>query len=1674
MAKPYEQDVILDVDGKPIYNAMDIVQRRIEQFSKTLRELNAQTVKDVKNIQTIVDGNIKALKQARSDLKALQEDRKQFGTKFDAVDKRQKQINDNALAIEKDFNARRLAEAKAFYGQDAVNHKASVKEKQAVEVEGAKIVSNINQRALAKDKSDDAARIASAREVAKARLEATQAAVKTRVGGITNLDDARRERELSATRLNSLRREREATAKNDTDAARGLATKIELEKSYTNQLDQTIKKLERQQGLAENRLGGLNQRSGVALARADVNASAAAIGAGATLRNVTAEQATLQAMLRQRTLSEEIRASTLARLAIVDKQVVAARALVTQEEKVAAAAARAAAAQSRSAAGTGAPPAPRANSLANILSPAYAGAALARTAVYGAAAAAAYGLFNTFQNGLQYVVQFEDELAKLAAIANATPTQMLELKGAILEIGSASRFSTVELTKVSQVLAQAGISSGSMADVLNSVTTLANASGSTPDEAVQLITSALGSFQLQGSEAARVADLMTSALNRTKLTVQQTGQAIQYVGATAFEQNISLEQLLATVGAVAQAGVKSGSTIGTGFRQFLVDLQTPSKKLTEQLELLNIKSSDVDVKVRGLPAVLDTLRTAGFGASQAYQGLETRAAAFYLTAKNNTDVMDQLQLAFANQGAAALANERAMNSLSAQWQRFKNIVGEGFGESLEPFLNLTKNAIEGISDLIEKQRELEATRATKQANGTGTWWEYDFGPNLEDALRRSLNVMGQILTFDQSGGIDSGFGNWIDNLTKSSSEYSASQDRLQTAVNVTTEKVEAQTNKMSELDKETQRLIVQKKDLIDNDLRSQAEIVTLGARFEGLSGFLRNTGNAYDDLTQAIKRYSFAQSGVLIEDVRGQTAAIRNQRIDANQTATSLRNEIQGKSGFSRLTPQEQAAVKGTVRGQSGLLGNAATRVERSDPSLATALNRLAVAVGVVSTATQQIKNNSNIVEDAVASRTGIGLSIKDYSNKIEASITKLGSLDGADKTREAALANTNIAGILNTLNERLKRTDLAPGTRAFIVRARGEFVSQQQQVKALTTPTSADKKEAASAAREARAAEREANKDRAATQADVDAVGKVLGLGLGSGQRTAAQQNALHAAGKTNATAETSGHSQAGGAARDFPTGNVSDAQGEAYAAAARKYFKDQGIPVFVKYENGKGKNNGTGPHVHVNLLKGARASKEGPNNAEQTAYDVERELAASGLALAQRDFKSNLTQLKKGASEELVLTTQKTLDELNKQLLDKGLLDLGKQGIANPEDPRFKERMAQIADEQQQNIEAYGEALADGLIKLTKGITDRAADQFKAAIQPAAAALDLAEAQSSGLGAASLEGKVPDYVKTLADKRIGAGKETLDRAKLSALPNQISQVQGALATARLSPALTGTDINSPGYAKAADEVRRLTEELAALQTQQSSLSAALGASAQIPITLTDGLNKAIEAYKATHEMNRTFSEELIYNMGGALEEVGGGLNTFFSDILTGSRSVLGAFGDFAGGMAKYLQQLAAQFVANKIFGLILNTLGGAIGGGGSGGGSAVAGLRAFNGGKNDPDSPHAIQGFISGGRVTNGSPLRDSVKATLAKDEWVINKSAVDSVGDDFMSDLNKRGSKAISGLRPNMQISGGGKLETNVYVVAPERAPALGPNDVLLTMHDDMLNGQSRKLIKQISRE
>ena len=130
-----------------------------------------------------------------------------------------------------------------------------------------------------------------------------------------------------------------------------------------------------------------------------------------------------------------------------------------------------------------------------------------------------------------------------------------------------------------------------------------------------------------------------------------------------------------------------------------------------------------------------------------------------------------------------------------------------------------------------------------------------------------------------------------------------------------------------------------------------------------------------------------------------------------------------------------------------------------------------------------------------------------------------------------------------------------------------------------------------------------------------------------------------------------------------------------------------------------------------------------------------------------------------------------------------------------------------------------------------------------------------------------------------------------------------------------------------------------------------------------------------------------KTVADDVATRINGDVENA---FTTMFEQIGSGAKSASDAFGDFARSVLSAINRIAAQKIAEELFGGMNK--------GGTGGlGGLISGL-------------FQSAGFASGGYVTGpGTATSDSIPARLSAGEYVLRADAVRRVGIEFLHALN-----------------------------------------------------------------
>ena len=118
----------------------------------------------------------------------------------------------------------------------------------------------------------------------------------------------------------------------------------------------------------------------------------------------------------------------------------------------------------------------------------------------------------------------------------------------------------------------------------------------------------------------------------------------------------------------------------------------------------------------------------------------------------------------------------------------------------------------------------------------------------------------------------------------------------------------------------------------------------------------------------------------------------------------------------------------------------------------------------------------------------------------------------------------------------------------------------------------------------------------------------------------------------------------------------------------------------------------------------------------------------------------------------------------------------------------------------------------------------------------------------------------------------------------------------------------------------------------------------------------------------------------------------------------------------------------------------------------------------------------------MATGGPVNGPISTRDSVAKMLMPGEYVINKSAAETVGRDFLDNLNNGNLQSLqtnsasivgSGIASEGGQTSRGDSTVNVWVVSEDQTPPSSASDIIVTVSEDIRRGGTiKKLIKSVA--
>lgn len=267
--------------------------------------------------------------------------------------------------------------------------------------------------------------------------------------------------------------------------------------------------------------------------------------------------------------------------------------------------------------------------------------------------------------------------------SEATQT-MKQLSDFAREMGQNTVFTANESAQALNYMALAGYDAQTSMAMLPTVLNLAAAGNFELATASDMVTDAQTALGLSLEQTNALVDQMAKTASRSNTSVAQLGEGILTVGATAKDLKGGTAELNASLGLLADNGLK-GAEGGTKLRNVLLSLQKPTTNGKKALESLGVSVFDTEGKIRGLSEIFPELQ-------EKIQGLSDQEKVTVLG-----DIFNVRDLAAAN----------ALIGTSAErWRELTNEISNADGaaeemaavqlDNLEGDITLLKSAFEGF------------------------------------------------------------------------------------------------------------------------------------------------------------------------------------------------------------------------------------------------------------------------------------------------------------------------------------------------------------------------------------------------------------------------------------------------------------------------------------------------------------------------------------------------------------------------------------------------------------------------------------------------------------------------------------------------------------------------------------------------------------------------------------------------------------------------------------------------------------------------------------------------------------------------------------------------------------------------------------------------------------------
>jgi TP901 family phage tail tape measure protein len=337
-------------------------------------------------------------------------------------------------------------------------------------------------------------------------------------------------------------------------------------------------------------------------------------------------------------------------------------------------------------------------------------------------------LTREIKNVTAQFIDFDAAVVKASALFKDLDSKAAGFAESARAIGLASRwvaskteFNAVDTAGALEKMAMAGMSSRTAINLLRGTTDLATAAGTDLTTAVDIATDALGAFGMAATKVnlQRVSDVMAKTASTFNTDLVMMFESIKKAGPSFTVAGQSIDTLAASIGVLANAGIKGGDA-GTALNAVFTQLKTEASRT--KLEKLIGSVTDAKGNFNDLFDILGRLQTRldGMGNAQRGEilsgifGVRGEKAVNLLLQTGGQQLKEYKSMLEMSAGAAAQMADVMRGSIKNQIEILKSSLTELGFKFIDTF---KKKGSEALAALITTVNKIDPTRVIKNFSG---------------------------------------------------------------------------------------------------------------------------------------------------------------------------------------------------------------------------------------------------------------------------------------------------------------------------------------------------------------------------------------------------------------------------------------------------------------------------------------------------------------------------------------------------------------------------------------------------------------------------------------------------------------------------------------------------------------------------------------------------------------------------------------------------------------------------------------------------------------------------------------------------------------------------------------------------------------------------------------------